>query len=506
MIMKTIPYLALASLCCLQATVNAARPNVVLIYTDDQGVGDVSALNPEAKFKTPNLDRLVREGMTFTDGHSSDTVCTPSRYGLLTGRYSWRTSLKSGVMGADVNDGLIEDGRLTLASLLRGAGYRTGMFGKWHLGMQFDGEAGNRDWSKPFRDGPVDNGFDEFFGIPASMNYGVLTWLRGDRVTKPADLWTAKKPGLVTYDKVSYRITPPYETAPKKSRLGGPLEVADDFDDVLALKRFTEEAIEFIESQHDKPFFAYVPLTSPHKPVIPAPEFVGSSQCGAYGDFMVETDYRVGQILDTLDKLQLSENTLVIFTADNGAESTYQRRVEVFSHDSCGVLRGGKRDLYEGGHRVPFLVRWPKEVAAGSRCDAHVCQTDIMATLAEILDQPLPDNAGEDSQSLLSALTGGELEHGPLVHHDVRGHFAIRDGRWKLLMTKNGLELYDLQRDLEETTNVVDSQPEIAKQLSEKFAAIVANGRSTPGATQENYNGVDPALWCTCCQPPKQAK
>ena len=298
----------------------------------------LSALNAEAKFQTPNIDRLVREGMTFTDGHSSDTVCTPSRYGLLTGRYSWRTFMKHGVMNADVQRGLIEPGRMTLARLLKEDGYRTGMFGKWHLGMRFDGETGNRDWSKPFRDGPVDHGFEEFFGIPASMNYGVLTWLEGDRVTKPASMWTAKKPGLVKYDRVSYRITPPYGTEPKKSRLGAALEVADDFDDVLALKRFTERAIGFMEKNRDQPFFAYVPLTSPHKPVIPAPEFVGKSDCGAYGDFMVETDYRLGQILDALDRLKIADNTLVIYTADNGAENTYKARVDVFKHDSSGVL------------------------------------------------------------------------------------------------------------------------------------------------------------------------
>jgi arylsulfatase A len=473
----------------------ADNPNIVLIYTDDQGVGDVSALNSQAKFETPNLDRLVREGLTFTDGHSSDTVCTPSRYGLLTGRYSWRTSLKRGVLGADTDDGLIEDGRKTLASLLRDQGYRTGMFGKWHLGMQFDGEKGRRDWSKPFGDGPVDHGFDEFFGIAASMNYGVLTWLEGNRVTKPANFWTAKKPGLVTYDKASYRITPPYENQPKSSALGPALEVADDFDDVQALRRFTERAIQFIEVNHESPFFVYVPLTSPHKPVIPAAEFLGSSKCGAYGDFMVETDYRVGQILDTLDRLDLADNTLVIFTSDNGAENTYARRVEVFEHDSCGVLRGGKRDLYEGGHRVPFLVRWPRVVQAGSRCSQYVCQTDILATVAEITGATLPPDAGEDSQSFLSALQGGDFQRGPMVHHSSRGYFAVRDGRWKLLLAKKGRELYDLHTDLEETNNVITSKADIAERLRKEFEKIVEYGRSTPGPVQLNHGGTNYRAW-----------
>ncbi|MGB7346097.1 MAG: arylsulfatase [Pirellulaceae bacterium] len=470
-------------------------PNVVLVYTDDQGVGDVSALNADAKFQTPNIDRLVREGMTFTDGHSSDTVCTPSRYGLLTGRYSWRTSLKKGVMGADTDKGLIEDGRTTLATLLRDKGYRTGMFGKWHLGMQFDGDLGNRDWSKPFRDGPMDHGFEEFFGIPASMNYGVLTWLEGDRVTKPATLWTAKKPGLVTHDKSSYRITPPYFAEKQKSPLGGPLEVADDFDDVLALKRFTERAIQFIQSNHERPFFAYVPLTSPHKPVIPAPEFVGKSQCGAYGDFMVETDFRLGQILQTLDRLKIADNTLVIFTADNGAENTYKKRVDVYNHDSSGVLRGGKRDLYEGGHRVPFLIRWPKVVQAGSKTDAAVCQTDILATIADLVGAKLAVDAGEDSESFAAALRGETFEHGPLVHHGVNGSFAIRDGQWKLVTAKSGLELYDLEQDLSETTNVIDSHQDVADDLSAKLDTIVRNGRSTTGPVQQNVGGPDYRKW-----------
>ena len=500
--MKTQIFVALFAATCFSCVEDARvlaadldKPNIVLIYTDDQGVGDVSAHNENAKFKTPAIDRLVKEGMSFTDGHCSDTVCTPSRYGLLTGRYSWRTSLKSGVMGADVNDGLIEDGRTTLATFLRDNGYRTGMFGKWHLGMQFDGKAGERDWSKPFRDGPIDKGFDEFFGIPASMNYGVLTWLQGDKVTKPALLWTAKKPGLVKHDRSSYRITPPYGTARKKSRLGGPLEVADDFDDVLALKRFTEKAIAFIEKSSDKPFFAYVPLTSPHKPVIPAPEFIGKSKCGAYGDFMVETDYRVGQILEALDRNKIADNTIVIFTSDNGAEKTYKERVNVYKHDSSGVLRGGKRDLYEGGHRVPFIIRWPATIAAGSTTTKPVCQTDLLATLAEMLGQELPDNAGEDSESFYAAFKGGEFSHGPLIHHGASGRFAIRSGNWKLVLAKAGPELYELQQDLAETKNVIESHADVVEELKQKLAEIVKNGRSTPGKPQANVGGTDYTKW-----------
>lgn len=476
-------------------------PNVVLIYSDDQGVGDVSGLNPHAKFATPHLDRLIREGMTFTDGHSSDTVCTPSRYGLLTGRYSWRTEMKFGVMGADVEKGLIEPGRLTLASLLQAHGYQTGMFGKWHLGMQFDGDAGNRDWSQPFRDGPIDRGFDEFFGIPASMNFGVLTWLQGDQVLMPADQWTAKKPGMVTHDPASYRITPPYDSKPVASPLGGPLEVAADFDDVEALGKFTQHAVDFIDRNHNRAFFAYVPLTSPHKPVVPHEEFSGASLCGAYGDFMVETDYRVGQILAALDRWDLAENTLVVFTSDNGAENTFRARATEYGHHSSGKFRGGKRDLYEGGHRVPFLVRWPRVIEGGSRCDAVVCQTDLLATMAEVLGVSLPANAGEDSQSFRSAFEGRPFDRGPVIHHGAAGHFAIREGGWKLLLTKEGRELYDLGGDPGESTNVIESHVEVADRLFSKFREIVDNGRSTPGQKQANQGGNDPTKWCRCCRP-----
>ncbi|MEM1226022.1 MAG: arylsulfatase [Planctomycetota bacterium] len=465
------------------------RPNLVIVYTDDQGVGDVSSSNPDAKFVTPSMDRLAREGATFTDGHSSDSVCTPSRYGLLTGRYSWRTWLKRGVLGADVNDGLIEDGRMTLATLLRDQGYRTGMFGKWHLGMQFDGELGQRDWSKPFRDGPIDNGFEEFFGIAASMNYGVLSWLEGDRVTRPADRWTAKKPGLVTYDRASYRITPPYVDSPRASPLGGPLEVADDFDDVQALRRFTDRAVEFIERHREQPFFAYVPLTSPHKPVVAAPEFRGRSQCGAYGDFMMETDFRLGQILDVLDRYQLTEETIVILTSDNGAENTHRRRAEEFGHESCGGLRGCKRDLYEGGHRVPFIVRWPAVLSPGRVIDEPVSQTDVLATLAEIIGAPLPSNAGEDSQSLAGLWRGDPFEHGPLVHHGARGQFAIRDGKWKLLLPKSGHELYDLEADIGELHDIASDHPDVVARLLERLSVITDSGFSRPGAVGRSADG-----------------
>ena len=477
-------------------------PNVVLIYTDDQGYGDVSALNPEAKFKTPNLDRLVAEGLTFTDGHCSDTVCTPSRYGLLTGRYSWRTRLKSGVFGAE-GDCLIENGRVTLASLLRDAGYQTAMIGKWHLGMVFDGRLGERDWSKPFRDGPIEKGFDYFFGIPASMNYGVLSYLENDHVLQPANLWTAKKPGRVVHDPASYRITPPYEN--KRPDHKQPLEVAADFDDELVLERFTRRAIGWMEEavRKDRPFFVYLPLTSPHKPVCPQERFAGESKCGAYGDFMVETDHWVGEIMQSLVRLGVDENTMIVFTSDNGPEKTYAERIKVYGHRSAGIYRGGKRDLYEGGHRVPFLIRWPAKVKAGARWDRPVCQTDLLATFAEMVGRELADDGGEDSQSFWSVLTAGTRKQPrvPMVHHSASGYFAIRDGDWKLNLqgTRRGkgrsgevrYELFNLKADPAEEQNLHSRHPEVVARLEAQLTSLVERGRSTPGERQPN----DRAWW-----------
>ena len=281
-------------------------PNVLLIYTDDQGYGDVSALNPDSKIQTPHLDRLVREGIAFSDAHSSDTVCTPSRYGLLTGRYSWRTRLKSGVMGAE-GDGLIAADRTTLASFLQGVGYATAMVGKWHLGMRFHGTKGDRDWSEPVLDGPVDRGFDYFYGIPASMNYGVLTYIENRRIVEPPTLWTRKKPNSLAI--ADYRITPPYSA----SRTDGELEVAPNFDDQEVLTVFTNRARRWLEefateADDDARFFLYVAYTSPHKPVIPVEKFRGRSKAGAYGDFMMETDAHIGDLLESLDQSGLTRD------------------------------------------------------------------------------------------------------------------------------------------------------------------------------------------------------
>lgn len=465
-----------------------SQPNVIVIYTDDQGYGDASCLNPESKFQTPNIDRLAREGMTFTDGHCSDTVCTPSRYGLLTGRYSWRTELKKGVFGAE-RECLIEDGRMTLASLLRDNGYSTAMVGKWHLGMDFPGtNAKDRDWSQPVRDMPLDKGFDYFWGIPASMNYGVLAWFEGRHAAVPPTLFTRKKPNAIAIS--DYRIMPPYEDAAMKPN---DLETAPDFVDSECLTRFTDKAIDWVQSKAQaarggNPFFLYLPYTSPHKPVIPVDRFKGKSEAGAYGDFMLETDWHIGRLLQLLDDEHLAENTLVFFSSDNGPENTFSKRIELFEHHSSGVYRDGKRSIYEGGHRVPFIVRWPTRVKAGSRCDVPVCQTDLLATLAEINTTELPGNAGEDSTSFLSSLLGQTHHRPAVIHHASNGRFAVRDGRWKLVMQwrKKSQELYDLEADPAEKNDVRSNHPDVAARLQQTITEIVRNGRSSPGVSQRN--------------------
>lgn len=495
----------------LTSAAAAERPNIVIIYTDDQGFGDVSALNPKAKFQTPNLDRLVREGIAFTNAHSSDTVCTPSRYGLLTGRYAWRTRLKRGVMGAE-GTCLISDDMPTLPSMLKANGYETAMVGKWHLGMTFTGKPGQRDWSAPVTDMPLDKGFEYFFGIPASLNYGVLAWFKGRHAEVPPTLFTAKKPNK---RHVDYRIRPPYQpsAAETKKVLGkAGIEVAADFIDNQCLTRFTDHAMSWME-QHikrgeddrtkAKPFFLYLPLTSPHYPVCPLPEFQGQGDCGGYGEFMIETDHRVGQILDFLDRKKIADNTIVVFTSDNGPEKSWKQRVGDFQHASNGIYRGGKRDIYEGGHRVPFLIRWPNGIVEpGRTSDRLTGQTDVFATIADLLDVDLTDNAAVDSCSFVSELQAAKehTQRAPLINHSSQGRFAVTKGAWKLVMPfrQATAELYDLGSDPGETVDLRTKNLDVVKQLTKEITQIVVRGRTESGPVQRNDTGFwDDLAWMT---------
>ncbi len=507
-------YILVLSLLVLAVSLHgvASRPNIILVYVDDMGYGDASCLNPQSKFKTPNIDRLAKEGMTFTDGHCSDTVCTPSRYGLLTGRYSWRTTLKRGVMGAE-GACLIADSRMTLASFLGDNGYTTAMVGKWHLGMDFPGTKGNRDWKHPVKDMPLDKGFDYFWGIPASMNYGVLAWFEGRHAKVPPTLFTSKKPSKIAI--ADYRIMPPYQKTPKEAPVpeesggrkmslkGKGLEVAPDFVDIECLERFTTQSLKWLAgraeaARNGKPFFLYLPYTSPHKPVIPLKEFRGQGKAGAYGEFMIETDWHLGRIMKWLDEEKLADNTMVVFTSDNGPEKTWSKRIELYNHHSNDIYREGKRSIYEGGHRVPFIIRWPAKVKANEKWNQSVCQTDLLATFAEMLDKRLSDNAGEDSISFYPVLRGAVensfAERAAMVHHSSQGRFAVRQGKWKLVMEDSRRakrELYNLSSDPGETKNVIAENLAISRRLTAKLTSMIRNGRSSPGPAQKN----DTPLW-----------
>ena len=375
------------------------------------------------------------------------------------------------------------------------------MVGKWHLGMDFPGEKGKRDWSKPVQDMPLDKGFDYFWGIPASTNYGVLAWFEGRHAAVPPTLYTRKKPNQIAIS--DYRIMPPYQEKPVKP---DDLEVAPDFVDIECLDRFTVKAIEWIEGKAEgarsgeKPFFLYLPYTSPHKPVIPLEKFRGQGEAGAYGEFMIETDHHVGRILNLLDAEKLAENTMVIYTADNGPETTWKERIEKFGHHSNGIYREGKRSIYEGGHRVPFFIRWPKMIEAGTQLNVPICQTDLLATFADMLEKKLPENAGEDSNSFYAAMLdpGKAKARLPIIHHGSSGRFAIREGKWKLVMESKGgrkraakRELYDLEADPGEKENVIEANRDVAKILTAKITEIVKSGRSSPGKPVPN----DTDLW-----------
>ena len=472
---------------CLAPPVDAERtaprkPHVLVLYTDDQGYGDCSALWAQARFETPHMDRLASEGMLFTDAHSAGSVCTPSRHALLTGQYAWRTGSR-GVLGAD-GPGLIADGQLTLASLLRSEGYTTACFGKWHLGLQVPGTKGERDWSLPVTDGPLDKGFDRFFGLPASMNFGVLTWFDGRYAVAPASAWTRKKfpPAEITTRPLDYRMAPPYED---ERQSAGDIEVAPDFVDEEALSIITEQTVSFLQevaavrgTPDEQPSFTYVAFTAPHLPHCTAAEFRGRSGMGNYGDFLLETDHRIGQILEALDETGLADETLVVLSSDNGPENNYHDWLRLYGHRSNGPLRGGKRDLYEGGHRVPFIVRWPGVVQRGTRCDAMIGQVDLLATLSDVLGHELEQGEAEDSVSFAPALRGAEFARGtPLVQHSGRG-FALRSGDWKWIRRKAHGELFDLEQDPGEQEDLAELRPQLASRLDQVLEQLISTGRS----------------------------
>jgi arylsulfatase A-like enzyme len=465
------------------------RPNIVLILADDLGIGDPRCYNRESKIATPNIDRIAREGMRFNDVHSASSVCSPTRYAILTGRYAWRTRMKSGVLQG-YSRALIVGARPTVASLLRGAGYETAGFGKWHLGFQeFDPMLRETDqavdYSRPLRPGPTTIGFDEFFGIPASLDMPPYLFVDNDH---PQEMPTA-------------RIGDSGDTKNARGPFWRGGAIAPSFRHADVLPRITERAVKFLnrraQTDRRRPFFLYLALTAPHTPYLPGQRFLGASSAGDYGDFVTMVDASIGEVLGALDRSRLTDNTLLIMTSDNGARWTPEE-IRQFGHRANFNNRGQKSDIFEGGHRIPFVVRWPGRVRVGSTSEELGCLVDLMATFAEAAGVSLPANAAEDSFSLLPAIRSKHMDRpirDSLVHHSGSGMFAIRSGDWKLVMglgsggftrpvriaPKPGEpagQLYNLARDRQETTNVYSQNPEIVRSLTEKLEQIRRSCRS----------------------------
>lgn len=452
------------------------HPNIVIVFADDMGYGDVKAFNPKSRIATPNLDRMAREGMRFTDAHAPGSVCFPSRYGLLTGRYPFRKPLRW------KNESVIAAKRLTVPGMLRKAGYQTAMVGKWHLG--FDGGMPYR-YDHRFGGGPIERGFDYFYGIHASTDIPPYFYIENDRVT-------------VAPNKVlPARNTEGWTKIQGEFWREGP--VGSDFEMYDVLPNFTKRAVNYIEKQRarDKPFFLYLSLPAPHTPWVPIEKWRGKSKVPMFGDFVMQVDDIVGQILKALEQLEISDDTLVLFTSDNGPV-WYAEDVQRFGHASTAHWRGMKGDSYEGGHRMPFLVRWPNGVPGGQTSDQLVSFCDLLATFADITGQDLPKQAGEDSFSFLPALRGAKKsakQRTSMINLSSRGYLSIRQGDWKLIAglgsggftqpsrikaTKGGPkgQLFHLGNDPSEKVDLYKADPKRVAQLSQLLEKIKSDGRS----------------------------
>ncbi|MCP5535222.1 MAG: arylsulfatase [Akkermansiaceae bacterium] len=454
----------------------AEKPNIVFILADDLGSGDLSCYNKDSKIPTPHLDALAAEGMRFTDAHSNSSVCTPTRYGVLTGRYAWRSRLKRGVLNG-FSPALIEEGRETVASLLKKQGYHTACIGKWHLGMNFAKKGRHWDHTQPIKRGPTTLGFDYFLGISASLDMPPYTLIKNDRVVSQP----TESIGDSTY--------------PKYWRKGA---IAKDFVHEDYLPLVGKQAVEFISSQSEEtPFFLYLPLPAPHKPVVPNADFRGKTKANDYGDYVHEMDWVIGQVIDSLQQKGFFKNTLLIVTSDNASFAVpEQYGVVQTGHSPNHIYKGQKTDAYEGGHRVPYIVTWPGKAASGTVSTQVVCTTDLMATAAEVSGTTLEKDAGEDSYSIVPVLTGKQGDKAlreATVHHSISGMFAIRKGKWKLIVgrgsggrtkvdksDKSKLQLFDMEADVRETKNVYHAHPEIVQELTTLLNKYKSSGRSTP--------------------------
>lgn len=495
--MNTLKHFFCGALLSVGLQAVADKPNIIYILADDMGQGDVSCYNPDGKIPTPHIDRLAAEGVKFMDTHTSSGVCTPTRYGILTGRYSWRTAtLKKGVLGGH-SPHLIEPERETVASFLKRQGYATACIGKWHLGMDWALTDPTKrhsrvswkyiDPKQPIRNGPNSNGFDYYFGISGSLNMDPHAFVENDRIQGTLET-------LKTLDEVNARGF----TQPSK-----PGYAAKEYVQQQVLDIFAKKTCGFIRDHKDGPFFIYLPLPSPHSPIVPSGRFKDKSGLNLHGDFCMETDWVVGEVLRTLDELKLADNTLVVFTADNGTspKAGFPAMAEK-GHHSSWIYRGMKGTNWEGGHRVPFIVRWPEVTKAETVSDTLACTTDFLATVAAITEVKLADDAGEDSVSFLPALKGMPVpgnDERLVIHHSDKGIFSVRRGKWKLMFDDFGgsgrgdprrkepiqdaapLQLFDMDNDAVENVNLARDYPEIIETLKKDLAKIIKRGRSTPG-------------------------
>lgn len=442
-----------------------AKPNLIVILVDDMGYGDPTCFNPASKIPTTHLDALARDGMKFIDAHAPGPLCHMSRYGLLTGRYPFRTDV-----GRWPRHPLIDQDQMTLASLARSQGYRTAMVGKWHLGFEESG------YDKPLPGGPVDRGFDSYFGIRASTDIPPYFYIRGDQAVQPPT------------DQIEGELSPDWHRIQGRMRRAGGISPDMKLEEVLP--KFTDEAVEIIAS-HDqkKPLFLYLAYPAPHTPWLPSDEFLGKSKVSLYGDFVLMVDAMIGRVLAALAQTGMAEDSLVLFTSDNGP-CWFEKDVKKFGHDSAGGFRGMKADAWEAGHRMPFIVRWPGRVEPGTTSDQLVCFTDLLATFAELMETPLPDEAGPDSFSFLSALRGKPSARTSLAMQAGSAQvMTIREGDWKLItaLGSGGFsqpkiiepepggptgQLYHLGEDPAETTNLYLKRPKIVARLEARLEDI----------------------------------
>jgi arylsulfatase A len=475
-----------------------ARPNIVYILADDLGYGDISSFNKQSKINTPNLDKMVGDGIYFTDAHSNSSVCTPTRYGILTGRYAFRSSLKKGVLHG-YSPALIEKDRPTVASFLKENGYNTACIGKWHLGLDWAkidslkpiGNSGtgvkvnpdfddNVNYGQALTDGPLNHGFDYSYIIPASLDMSPYLYLRNSKAVNPATTYTSGK------SESDGRGT---------MRRAGKMSPGFDFQDVLP--KFIDDAVSYIDRQSGsgKPFFLYLPLPSPHTPWVPTEEFK-KSKAGLYGNYVEETDYMIGKVLAALKKNNIEGNTLVIVTSDNGSDWK-PSDIEKTNHHANYHFKGRKADIYEAGHRIPFIAKWPQKIKKASVSNELMCTTDLFATVADILNKPLPANAAEDSEPMFPAFTGQQKRpiHEAIIHHSLAGIFAIRKGNWKLstelgsggfteprkltpVAAEAPMTLFNMANDIEEKHNLYFERPDIVEELSNLLNKYITEGRS----------------------------